>query len=100
MSITVTPINNAVLLQFVEPRSITENDSGLAIISDAVSNRQPISIVLAVPDEICDDRGNYRPSKFQAGDKVIFNRTNAEVAEIEGNRCLIVDYKDIFAVIK
>lgn len=99
-NITVTPINNKVILKYIEDRQVTERDSGIAVITrETSSQRHPISTVLSVPDEICDDRGNYRPSKFQPGDRVIFNAANGSVIEVEGQRAIVVNYSDIFAVI-
>ena len=94
------PINNNVILQYVEDRQIDQRDSGILTVTREAGQRQPTSTVLQVPDEIQDDRGNYRPSKFKVGDKVIFNYSATKVAELDGTRYLIVEYKDVFAVVR
>ena len=85
----IVPIGERVLLK---PLEQMEKTSGGIYIPEAAKEKKKEGEVLAVGK---DKNGNDLP--LVKGDKVIYGGYSSEDVDVNGNKYILVDYKDIYA---
>ena len=96
MSITLTPLEDKIIVKQAEAR--TQTASGLYIPDNAKEKPQQ-GEVLAVGPGRRDDKGERIPMDVKVGDKVLYSKYGGTEVHYEGEDYLIVGARDILAIL-
>ena len=96
MSVTITPLEDRIVIKAVEAEQTTA--SGL-VIPDTAKEKPQEGIVIAVGPGRVDDNGNRVPLDIAVGDKVIFSKYGGTEVKYDGEDLLILSARDILAVV-
>ncbi|NLC94496.1 MAG: co-chaperone GroES [Bacilli bacterium] len=93
----IKPLGQRVLLEKVEVEKKTE--SGI-ILPDTVNEEKNVATVVALGTGKKLEDGTRESFDVKVGDRVIFSQYAATETKVNGKKYLIVDEKDILAVIE
>ena len=96
MAVTIKPLEDRVLVQPLEAETTTA--SGLVIPDTAKEKPQEGKVVATGPGRI-DDNGNRVPLDVAEGDVVIFSKYGGTEVKHAGEEYLILNARDVLAVI-
>ena len=77
-----------------------EKTKGGIYIPDSAKEKTLEGEVVAVGPGKLDEKGNRQKMDLKAGDKVIYESFGGTEIKIEGEKYLIIDFKDILAIIE
>ncbi len=86
---TVRPLGENILIHPEKPEQKTA--AGIYLPETANQERSQLGKVIAV--------GESEKIRVKAGQKVIFRRYGGEEVKIDGEDCLIANYKDVLAIV-
>lgn len=93
----IKPLRDRVLLEPIKKESKTA--SGI-ILTDKSAEKPELARVVAIGAGIKDKNGNLVPLDVKTGDVVVYKKYSSTEFKHEGNEYMIIDEKDILAVIK
>ncbi|MDR0991095.1 MAG: co-chaperone GroES [Propionibacteriaceae bacterium] len=96
MAVTIKPLEDRVLVQPLEAEQMTA--SGLVIPDTAQEKPQEGKVVATGPGRT-DDNGKRVPLDLAAGDTVIFSKYGGTEVKYDGNEYLLLNARDILAVV-
>ena len=96
MSVTITPLEDRLVIKAVEAEQTTA--SGLVIPDTAKEKPQEGEVIAVGPGRI-DDNGNRVPMDVSVGDKVIFSKYGGTEVKYGGEDLLILSARDVLAVV-
>ncbi len=86
---TIVPMGNRVLLQKDEA---VEKTAGGLLLAASAKEESTMATVVAV--------GPEAPEELKVGDRVIYSKFAGESFDIDGKDCLLLEAKDILALVK
>ena len=93
----ITPLGSKVLIKPAAKEEITA--SGIVIPDTASKERPQMGEVLAVGPGSKNEEGKVTPVAVKTGQQVYFTKYGPTEVEIDGEEYLIVDEKDILAIV-
>ena len=93
---TVRPLGEFVLVERNEDESTTQ---GGIIIPDSSQEKPLEATVVAVGSGRADQKGNITPLTVKKGDKVLFSKFGGAEVNIENKDLMVLEERDILAVI-
>ena len=93
---SIIPIEDKIVVKVLEKEAVTS--SGLILTGTPEKSQE--AIVIAVGPGITLDSGERIVPDVNVGDKVIFSKYGGTEIEHEGESLIILQYRDIFAVIE
>lgn len=96
MSISITPLEDRVVLQQSEAEQTT--NFGLVLVDSAKEKPQQGEVIAVGPGRI-DDNGNRVPVDVKVGDTVIYSRYGGTDVKIDGEEYMILSARDVLAKI-
>ena len=93
---TIKPLEDRVLVQPLE--AVQTTASGLVIPDTAKEKPQEGKVIATGPGRI-DDKGNRIPLDVAEGDVVIFSKYGGTEVKYDGNEYLLLNARDILAVV-
>ena len=97
MSVSIKPLEDRILVRTLEAEQTTA--SGL-VIPDTAKEKPQEGEVLAVGPGRVDDSGNRVPLDIAVGDKVIYSKYGGTEITDGGDDVLILNGRDILAIVK
>lgn len=85
----IVPMGDRVLLKKEEAE---EKTAGGLILAASAKEESPLATILAL--------GADAPKELKTGDKVMYSKFAGEAIDVDGQSCLLVEAKDILAIIK
>jgi len=95
--INIQPIFDNVLIKPLQAE--TTLPSGI-VLPDSVKEKPQIGQVMAVGGGIVDDRGNLVKMVVKVGQKVMYKKWGGNEIKVNGEEWMIVEQKDILAVVE
>lgn len=96
MAVTIKPLEDRVLVQPLEAEQTTA--SGLVIPDTAKEKPQEGQVIATGPGRV-DDNGKRVPLDVAEGDIVIFSKYGGTEVKYDGNDLLLLNARDILAVV-
>lgn len=96
MTTTLRPLGDRVLIERVEAESKTA--SGI-IIPDSAKEKPTEGKVIAVGAGTLNEDGDRVALEVKTGDRILFKKWGAEEVKVDGKEFLIIQEKDILAVV-
>ena len=93
----IRPLFDNVLIR---PVKAEEKTAGGIILPDSVKEKPQIGEVLAAGKGHIDPKGNVRPMSVKVGDKVMYKKWGGNEVKVDGEECVIVEEKDILAILE
>ena len=97
MSTKILPLGDKVLIKPTAKEEVTA--SGIVLPDTATKDRPQMGEVLAVGEGAVTPEGKTLPMHVKPGQKVYFTKYGPTEVELDGEEYLIVEEKDILAVI-
>ena len=92
----LNPLSDRVVLKQLEAEETTK--SGIILASSAQEKPQEAEVVAVGPGEVVD--GKQVEMQVKVGDKVIYSRYSGNDVELDGEKFIIVEQKNIHAVVE
>ena len=96
-SAKIQPLGDHVL---VEASESEEKTSSGIIIPDAAKEKQQRGKVIAVGEGRTTDEGKNIPVKVKIGDQILYGGWSDKAIKLGGNEYLIIEEKDILAILR
>ena len=96
MTTTLRPLGDRVLIERIEAESKTA--SGI-IIPDSAKEKPTEGKVIAVGAGTLNEDGDRVALEVKTGDRILFKKWGAEEVKVDGKEFLIIQEKDILAVV-
>ena len=96
MSVTIKPLEDRIVIKAAEAEQTTA--SGLVIPDTAKEKPQEGKVIATGPGRI-DDKGNRVPLDVAEGDVVIFSKYGGTEVKYDGQEYLLLNARDILAVV-
>ena len=96
MSVSIKPLEDRIVIQQLEAETTTA--SGLVLPDTAKEKPQEARVLATGPGRI-DDNGNRVPLDVAEGDVVIFSKYGGTEVKYDGNEYLLLNARDILAVV-
>lgn len=93
----IQPLFNNVL---IKPLQAEEKTAGGIILPDTVKEKPQIGEVMAVGEGEVTPKGDKIPMVVKAGQKVMYKKWGGNEVKVENQDWMIVEQKDILAIIK
>ncbi len=93
----IQPLGDRVL---IEPLEAEEKTASGIIIPDSAKEKQQKGKVIAVGEGRTTDEGKNIPVKVKIGDQVLYGGWNDKSIKIGANEYLIIEEKDILAILR
>jgi chaperonin GroES len=93
---TVKPLFDNVLVKPLEAEAKTA--SGI-ILPDSAKEKPQMGQIMAIGDGHIDPKGNKRPMTVRVGQKVMYKKWGGNEIKVNGQDWMIIEEKDILAVI-
>lgn len=93
---TITPLFDNVLIKPLEAE--TTLPSGI-VLPDSAKEKPQIGEVMAVGPGTTDDKGNPVKVVVSVGQKVLYKKWGGNEIKVEGDEWMIVEQKDILAIV-
>ena len=93
----VTPLFDNVLIKPLEGETMT---SGGIVLPDSAKEKPQMGQVMAVGTGTTDDKGNKVKMVVKKGDKVLYKKWGGNEVKVMGKEWLIVEQKDILAIME
>jgi chaperonin GroES len=90
------PLSDRVVLKKLEAE---EKTSGGIVLPDTAKEKPQQGEILAVGPGRVDDKGNRTALEVKVGDKVLFAKYSGTEVKIDGTEYLIIQEKDILAIV-
>lgn len=87
------PIGDRVIVKVIEEE---EKTAGGLVLTSAAKDKSQVGEIVSISDNCCD----CVKGKVQAGDKVIFEKFAGSEVEDNGETYLVLNTKDIMALVK
>ena len=84
----------------IKPVKGEEKTVGGIILPDTVKEKPQVGEVLTAGKGHIDSKGNVRPMSVKSGDKVMYKKWGGNEVKVNGEDCVIVEEKDILAIIE
>jgi len=94
---TIVPLFDNVLIKPLEGED--RLPSGI-VLPDSVKEKPQMGEVMAVGEGAVDEKGNMVKMVVKVGDKVMYKKWGGQEVKVEGKEWMIVEQKDILAVVK
>lgn len=94
---TITPLFDNVLIKPLEAEQ--KLPSGL-VLPDTAKEKPQMGEVMAVGTGATDDKGNAVKMVVKVGQKVMYKKWGGNEIKVEGHEWMIVEQKDILAIIE
>lgn len=94
---TITPLFDNVLIKPLEAEQ--KLPSGL-VLPDTAKEKPQMGEVMAVGTGTTDDKGNAVKMVVKVGQKVMYKKWGGNEIKVEGHEWMIVEQKDILAIIE
>ncbi len=91
------PLFDNVLVKPLEPDQKTA--SGI-LLPDSVKEKPQVGQIMAVGPGGTDDKGNKIPMQVKVGQKVLYKKWGGSEVKVEGEEWMILEQKDILAVVE
>ena len=95
-SIIIKPLFDGVLIKPIEAEDKTV--SGI-ILPDSAKEKPQVGIVMAVGEGRANPEGKIIPMKVKVGQKVMYKKWGGNEVKVNGEEWLLVEQKDILAII-
>jgi len=92
----IKPLFDNVLIKPLEAE--TKTPSGI-ILPDSAKEKPQMGEIMAIGDGHVDPKGNKRQMSVKVGQKVMYKKWGGNEVKVEGQEWVIVEEKDILAVI-
>ena len=93
----ITPLFDNVLIKPGEGEDTLP--SGI-VLPDSAKEKPQMGIVMAVGAGTTDDKGNVIKMVVKVGDKVMYKKWGGQEVKVEGKEWMLVEQKDILAVVE
>lgn len=94
---TIVPLFDNVLIKPLEGED--RLPSGI-VLPDSAKEKPQMGEVMAVGEGGVDEKGNIVKMIVKVGDKVMYKKWGGQEVKVEGKEWMIVEQKDILAVVK
>jgi len=94
---TIVPLFDNVLIKPLEAEE--KLPSGL-VLPDSAKEKPQTGLVMAVGPGAMDDKGNQVKMVVKVGDKVMYKKWGGQEIKVEGKEWMLVEQKDILAIVK
>ena len=96
MTTKLRPLGDRVLIERIE--AATKTASGI-IIPDSAKEKPTEGKVIAVGSGVLNEDGDRVALEVKTGDRILFKKWGAEEVKVDGKEFLIIQEKDILAVV-
>lgn len=93
----IQPLGDRVLIRPLEPE---EKTKGGIVLPDTAKEKPQEGKIIAVGKGRVSKDGKVIPLEVKVGDKVLYGKYSGHEISVEGEEYLIVEEKDIFAIVK
>lgn len=99
---TIQPLFNNVL---IKPAKREEKTAGGIILPETVNEKLPMGEVLAIGDGEITPKGDKKAMVVKIGDKIVYKNPSfgdgaGTEVKVNGEMCILLDQKNILAIIK
>src|SRR3989344_2554042 len=91
------PLFDNVLVKPLEPDQVTA--SGI-LLPDTVKEKPQVGQIMAVGTGAYDNNGNLVPMQVKVGQKVLYKKWGGNEFKVEGVEWMILEQKDILAIVE
>lgn len=95
-TVSITPLFDNVLIKPVEAE--TKTASGI-VLPDTVKEKPQIGIVMAIGDGEITPKGERKPMVVKVGQKVMYKKWGGNEVKVEGEDWMLVEQKEILAIV-
>lgn len=96
-TMTVKPLFDHVLIQ---PSKAEDKTSSGIYLPDTAKDKPQIGVIKAVGPGAVDEQGKVVPMSVKVGQKVMYKKWGGNEVKVNGEEMMIVEQKDILAVIE
>ncbi len=93
----ITPLFDNVLIKPLEAE--TTLPSGI-VLPDSAKEKPQVGEIMAVGAGVTDEKGNKVAMVVKVGDKVMYKKWGGNEVKVNGEEWMIVEQKDILAIVK
>jgi len=94
---TIEPLFDNVLIKPLQSEDVLP--SGI-VLPDSAKEKPQVGAVMAVGPGVTDDKGNHVKMVVKVGDKIMYKKWGGQEVKVEGSEWMLVEQKDILAVVK
>lgn len=95
--INIQPLFDNVL---IKPLEVEERTASGIVLPDTAKGKPQIGQVMAVGPGATDDKGNKIPMVVKVGKRVMYKKWGGNEVKVDGEEWLLVEQKDILAVVE
>ena len=94
---TIMPLFDNVLIKPLQSEDVLP--SGI-VLPDSAKEKPQVGLVMAVGPGVMDDKGNLVKMVVHVNDKVMYKKWGGQEVKVDGAEWMLVEQKDILAVVK